>query len=556
MLETMLPDEVVLVKADGTRAGRLKASVQPPLVVLADIGTRIDVGDTLLRQLSSGTEESFLVESVDHFSAVQQGLTGHFELRVRRNQSNASLPNKKTADMKKGRKKKRRFGDWDVIEGPFSGGNANVYKVIHSQTAEVAALKQLYRTSEESLARFDREYRVLKSLPHNVNVVRLLDAQPEMEVKKPWFVMEWIEGQNLREQRERFVGDLMASLDTIISLSSAAAFLHGHGVFHRDIKPDNALVESTGRLVLADLGLCWFDDGEEERLTADDRPAGAWGFRAPEYEHSRVEDVESSADVFSIVKILWWLIHGGEPFPAAHYQAPEFDLAEKYGDVRMHGITTLMSKVITPGPEQRQIRNGADLRSELQKYKSMLESPAKGRVGLAFVEGIARKHQGEASRTKVYNKSVKIGKLYPNTKEKWLEALRPLIEEVVAAVKDTDEKLPIEVINQLPDARGKLPEAIGFGVRGYQVAIVFETAVDSGDLTTKTLWSIKIEARVNGQDISNRLGLPGLKLTPQLVGEEVCFFYTGKEDSMPIDPSEFWGTCLEVVAGFLFGKPR
>lgn len=185
------------------------------------------------------------------------------------------------------------------------------------------------------------------------------------------------------------------------------------GRIDRDLKPDNILFLK-GTATVSDLGLCWIRNFKGEGITPEERTTGAWGFRAPEHEHCRVEEIKESADVFSIVKILWWLIHGGALFPSAHYEGDSFDLCKKYDDNKMLGIMNLLRKVMVPEPDKRKIQNVQDLLFEIDSLLNLLTDKDYGSLAMLVDKQVdARKISEENFQSQV-NSEKKIAALAPS----------------------------------------------------------------------------------------------------------------------------------------------
>jgi eukaryotic-like serine/threonine-protein kinase len=167
-----------------------------------------------------------------------------------------------------------------------------------------AVLKRIRNPARN--ARFAREVAALRALSHP-NVVRYIDA--DLSGPKPYLVMEYCEGRSLADVEHRLVGDPLAALDLFVQICDGVAAAHERGIVHRDLKPANVLLRGTsGQAVVADFGIVYLADNE--RLTATAEAVGARHFIAPELADGRSDSVDPRSDVYSLGKLLYWLLAG------------------------------------------------------------------------------------------------------------------------------------------------------------------------------------------------------------------------------------------------------
>jgi serine/threonine protein kinase len=127
--------------------------------------------------------------------------------------------------------------------------------------------------------------------------------------------MQHVEGPNLSDYRNQ-CGGRVALADAVRigrELAEGLAAAHENGLVHRDIKPDNVLLEGSKRRVrIIDFGLARDIDAEEARLTADGAVVGTPAYMSP--ERIGVEEVDAKSDLFGIGVILYEMISGRLPF--------------------------------------------------------------------------------------------------------------------------------------------------------------------------------------------------------------------------------------------------
>ncbi|MBI5116918.1 SUMF1/EgtB/PvdO family nonheme iron enzyme [Candidatus Poribacteria bacterium] len=194
------------------------------------------------------------------------------------------------------------------------GGMATVYRAFDTSTQRVVALKVLkkrFASSLKALARFDREFLALESLSHP-NIVRVLDKGVENGAN--YFVMEYVDGASFsRLLRHR---KLAFNTKAQILLQAAAAldYAHRKGIVHRDVKPDNILIDRTGRAKIADFGIAQITKSRLPltSITVVSSFMGTADYMAPE-QRVDAKSVDHRADIFSFGVMLYETFTGRLP---------------------------------------------------------------------------------------------------------------------------------------------------------------------------------------------------------------------------------------------------
>lgn len=171
--------------------------------------------------------------------------------------------------------------------------------------------------SDAILARFRAERRILASLDHP-HIARLIDGGL-LEDGRPWFAMEYIEGETLTDWCDRRQLSLNDRLALFVQACRAVQYAHARLLVHRDLKPANILVDATGSVRLLDFGIAKLlseDAAHASSLTAAGVRAMTPDYAAP--EQLQGDPVSVATDVYALGLILYELLTGCHPFrPAA-----------------------------------------------------------------------------------------------------------------------------------------------------------------------------------------------------------------------------------------------
>jgi predicted Ser/Thr protein kinase len=208
------------------------------------------------------------------------------------------------------------------VEGEIGrGGMAVVFKARQAHLDRPIALKILapWLAGEPGFAeRFSREARVLARLNHP-NIVTIHDFG--QSARFFYLLMEFVDGVNLRQAMRagRFTPD--QALGLVPRICDALQYAHGEGVLHRDIKPDNILLDTKGRVKIADFGIAKLA-GEAEvpsMLTRSGMHLGTPAYMAPE-QMVNPGDVDHRADIYSLGVVLYEMLTG--ELPLGRFAAP------------------------------------------------------------------------------------------------------------------------------------------------------------------------------------------------------------------------------------------
>ncbi|HWG46615.1 MAG TPA: serine/threonine-protein kinase [Gemmataceae bacterium] len=208
-----------------------------------------------------------------------------------------------------------KIGPYEIIDLLGAGGTSHIYKGCNTATGEIVAIKVPQAQMVENpvfLKRFEQEFGVARLLehPHLVRVIQFGRSE-----ENPYIVMEFIEGQNLGDRIHR-EGALPESeaLHIIAAVASALHAAHKRKIIHRDVKPDNILLATDGRIKLTDLGLA--KDGEADHdLTRPLRGMGTPNFMAPE-QFNDAKHADTRCDIYSLAATLYMAVTGQAPFKA------------------------------------------------------------------------------------------------------------------------------------------------------------------------------------------------------------------------------------------------
>jgi len=211
----------------------------------------------------------------------------------------------------------------EVISGRYEleellgvGGMSNVYRARDRLLERTVALKVLhdrYSNDDEYVERFRREARSAARLSHP-GIVTVIDRGEEEGHQ--YIVFEHVEGETLKQLVNR-EGPLPVrlALELALQIGRALSFAHAQGVVHRDVKPQNVLLNGDGRAKVADFGIARAVDVDGGTTTGV--VVGTSHYLAP--EQAKGEHANAQSDVYALGAVLYELLSGDVPFPGENF---------------------------------------------------------------------------------------------------------------------------------------------------------------------------------------------------------------------------------------------
>lgn len=205
-----------------------------------------------------------------------------------------------------------QIGEYRLIDFLGAGGMGEVYRAVHSKLGRVVAVKVLTSAARNPslVDRFFNEARIQSNL-HHPNIATLFDFSEFGG--RPCIIMEYIDGQTL-DERIRMFGGLPLSETVFIfqALVEALSYVHGQGIIHRDIKPNNVKISSAGEVKLLDFGIAKGDATPNLTVTGD--VVGTLQYLSPEQLKGGFADARS--DIWALGVLLYEMATGRVPFEA------------------------------------------------------------------------------------------------------------------------------------------------------------------------------------------------------------------------------------------------
>src|SRR6478672_11673389 len=235
---------------------------------------------------------------------------------------------------------------------------SSVYRAHDSLLERYVALKILheqYNEDDDFVERFKREARSVAQLQHP-SIVTVIDRGEEEG--RQYIVFEYIDGENLKEfvvRNGRL--EVREALDIAVDIARALAFAHEHGLIHRDVKPQNVLLNGDGRAKVTDFGIArtLYVDGS---MTQTGTVLGTSNYIAP--EQASGQPVDAHSDVYALGAVLYELLAGEVPFTGdsfvavamKHLHEPAPNLLDVRGDVPLR-VAAAVDRALEKDPEQR-----------------------------------------------------------------------------------------------------------------------------------------------------------------------------------------------------------
>jgi eukaryotic-like serine/threonine-protein kinase len=207
----------------------------------------------------------------------------------------------------------RLSGRYELDSKLGSGGMSTVYLGRDTTLERWVAVKILHREisdQPDQIERFRREARTVAQLSHP-NVVAVIDAGEDGG--HPYIVFEYVEGETLKQRIERLGRlPLDEAAAYAIEVGRGLAAAHTRRMVHRDVKPQNVLIDAEGRAKVTDFGIA--RELESDGLTATGRVLGTTDYVSP--EQAMGHNVDARSDIYSLGVVLFEMLTGRPPFSA------------------------------------------------------------------------------------------------------------------------------------------------------------------------------------------------------------------------------------------------
>lgn len=192
------------------------------------------------------------------------------------------------------------------------GGMANVYKGTDTRTGKpiaVKVLKEEFLDNEELVRRFKNESKAISILDHP-NIVKVYDVS--VTDKLQYIVMEYIDGITLKEYLKQRGGALTWKEVVHFATQVLGALDHAHtkGIVHRDVKPQNIMLQADGSIKMMDFGIARFSRAQSQ--TVSDKAIGSVHYISP--EQAKGDHTDARTDLYSVGVMMYEMLSGRLPF--------------------------------------------------------------------------------------------------------------------------------------------------------------------------------------------------------------------------------------------------
>jgi tetratricopeptide (TPR) repeat protein len=265
-----------------------------------------------------------------------------------------------------------RIGAFTIERMLGFGGMGTVYLAKRSDGAfeQTVAIKVIQAPNPTPLLleRFQQERQILARLNHP-NIARLLDGG-ETPAGSPFFVMEYVSGEEVDRYCDKHALDLKARLRLFLEISAGVQYAHENLVVHRDLKPGNILIGENGVPKLLDFGIAKVVDPLSESSQSASTRVMTPDYASP--EQVRGDAITTAADIYSLGAVLYRLLTGRPPHLVQNLSPLEAARKISEEDVppasNVPGdVAAILQKALHNDPRQR-YRSADEFSNDIQRY--------------------------------------------------------------------------------------------------------------------------------------------------------------------------------------------
>ncbi|MCH8806445.1 MAG: protein kinase [Planctomycetes bacterium] len=258
-----------------------------------------------------------------------------------------------------------RMRNYTVVERIGEGGFGVVYKAIHHAKQRTEALKVLFTKTPIFTAYFENEVHLIARLRHP-NIATLYEAH--LNTLPLYYTMEFVEGEQLDECFTAKSVPIAERIRILAQVAGAIGYAHEQGVVHRDLKPQNILVDATGQPRIVDFGIAkklgLSESDPDDFRDSPNHAVGTYGYIAPEQIAGAA--VDGRADIYALGVLLYHSVTGAAARVLKH--GDDFARRLRERDIsRAEDLAAIIAHAVEEDPERRYATCG-EFVEDLENY--------------------------------------------------------------------------------------------------------------------------------------------------------------------------------------------